>query len=184
MKKYFALLFAALCCTMAMSATTYNCHLKVTINGEATEQDQVQVEITEAEDGTYNLSLKNFVLWMGDFPMPVGNIAVTGVAGTDEYGYTTIKFNDKLNITEGDDPNFDTWAGPLLGDVPVVLTARFTDTAANADIDIDMKQMMGQVIAVSIFGVAPAPEALEGDVNHDGEVNVSDVNRVISIILK
>jgi len=167
---------------MALSATTYNCHLKVVINGEATEQDQVKVEVVE-NNGKYDLSLKNFVLWMGDFPMPVGTIAVTGVAGTDEYGYTTIKFNDKLTITAGDDPQFDTWAGPLLGDVPVVLTARFTDTAANADIDIDMMQMMQQVISVSIFGVAPAPATLEGDVNRDGEINLSDVNRVIDIIL-
>lgn len=181
MKKILFLLAAA-CCTMAMSATTYTCHLKVVINGEATEQEQVKVEVT-GENGVYDLSLKNFVLWMGDFPMPVGNINVSGVTGTDEYGYTTIHFNDNLTITEGDDPQFDTWAGPLLGPVPTVLAARFTDTAASADIDIDMMSMLGQVIKVSIFGVAPAPAALEGDVNHDGEVTVSDVNRVIDIIL-
>jgi hypothetical protein len=36
---------------------------------------------------------------------------------------------------------------------------------------------------VSIFGIAPAQEGLEGDVNKDKEVNVADVNRVIDIIL-
>ncbi len=181
MKKLLAFVAAA-CCAMALSATTYNCHLKVVINGEATEQDEVPVVVT-AHDGVYDLNLDNFVLWMGDFPMPVGNIALTGVEGVDQYGYTTIKFDDDLMITEGNDPQFDTWAGPLLGPVPVNMTARFTDTAACANIDIDMQSMIGQVITVEIFGVAPAPAALEGDVNHDGEISVADVGTLIDIIL-
>lgn len=181
MKKFFAFAAAA-CCAMVLSATTYNCHLKVVINGEATEQEEVPVVVT-ADNGAYSLSLKNFVLWMGDFPMPVGNIEVTGVEGVDEYGYTTIKFADKIQITAGDDPRYETWAGPLLGDVPLDMTARFTDTAASADIDIDLQSMMGQMISVSIFGVAPAKAALEGDVNADGEVNISDINKVVDIIL-
>ena len=102
MKKLLAFVAAA-CCAMALSATTYNCHLKVVINGEATEQDEVPVVVT-AHDGVYDLNLDNFVLWMGDFPMPVGNIALTGVEGVDQYGYTTIKFDDDLMITEGNDP--------------------------------------------------------------------------------
>ena len=182
MKKIFAFAAAA-CCALALSATTYNCHLKVVINGEVAEQDEVPVVVTEHADGTYDLTLNNFVLWMGDFPMPVGNIVVTGVEGVDQYGYTTIKFADKIQIAEGDDPQYGTWAGPLLGDVPIDMTARFTDTAASANIDIDMQEMLGQIITVSIFGVAPAKPALEGDVNGDGEVNISDVNKVVDIIL-
>ena len=181
MKKFLALL-AVTCCAMAMSATTYTCHIKVTINGEVTEQDKVPVVITE-NNGAYDLNLNNFVLWMGDFPMPVGNIAIAGVQGLDEHGYTTIKFADDINITEGDDPQYDMWAGPLLGDVPIDATARFTETALSATIDIDLMSMMGQVINVELFGVAPAAASLDGDVNKDGEVNISDVNAVIDIIL-
>ena len=181
MKKFLAIL-AVTCCAMAMSATTYTCHIKVTINGEVTEQDEVPVVITE-NNGAYDLNLNNFVLWMGDFPMPVGNIAIAGVQGLDEHGYTTIKFADDINITEGDDPQYDMWAGPLLGDVPIDATARFTETALSATIDIDLMSMMGQVINVELFGVAPAATSLDGDVNKDGEVNISDVNAVIDIIL-
>ncbi len=36
MKKFFAIL-AITCCAMAMSATNYTCHIKVTINGESSE---------------------------------------------------------------------------------------------------------------------------------------------------
>ena len=181
MKKIYVFL-AALCCTMAISATNYTCHIKVTINGESTEQDEVPVVVTE-NNGTYDLNLNNFVLWMGDFPMPVGNIALSNVPGVDEHGFTTIKFKDSINITEGDDPQYDMWAGPLLGNVPIDATARFTDAALSATIDIDMMSMIGQVINVEVFGIAPAGSALEGDVNKDGEVTVSDVNSVIDIIL-
>lgn len=181
MKKFFAFMAAA-GCALVLSATTYTSHIKVTINGEATEQDEVPVVITES-NGVYDLNLNNFVLWMGDFPMPVGNIALNDVEGVNEHGYTTIRFADNINITNGDDPQYDMWAGPLLGDVPIDATARFTSTALSATIGIDMMSMIGQIITVELFGIAPVEEPLEGDVNKDGEVTVSDVNSVIDIIL-
>ena len=96
-------------------------------------------------------------------------------------------FNGPITITPGDDPAYsqDEWLGPILGEVPIDATARFTDTALSANIDINLAAM-GQIIQVNLFGVAPASvtPALDGDVNHDGEVNVSDVNKVIDIILK
>ena len=181
MKKLFA--FAtAVCCAMALSATTYTCHIKVVVNGTATEQDNAIVEVTENNDGTYDLSMKNFILWSEGVPMPVGNITVNGVDGVNQYGYTTIHYNAPLAIDEGDDPQVDMWYGPMLGEVPVDMTARFTDSAASADVAIDL-QILNQVITVSIFGVAPVEEDLEGDVNKDNEVNIADVNRVIDIIL-
>ena len=180
MKKVFALLAAA-CCAMALSATTYSSHLKVVINGESAEQDQVQVVVTNGDNG-YNLSLKNFCLTIGDAVMPVGNIEVTNVEGVDEYGYTTIHHNSPLAITPGNDGVHleDEWVGPMLGEVPIDLTARFTDSALNANIDIVLA-MLGQTIEVSLFGVAPV---LNTDVNKDGEVSVADVNVIIDYILK
>lgn len=180
MKKIIAML-AAVSCSLALSATSYMCHLKVVINDVATEQDQVQVDVTK-ENGTYNLSLKNFCLVADGVTLPVGNISVEGVEGVNEYGYTTITFNAPINITAGDDPNYGEgdWTGPLLGEVPIDLTARFIGTALDANIDIDMVAMLGQVIKVSIFGVAPV---LKGDVNNDNEVNIADVNAVIDVIL-
>ena len=174
-------MFAALCCTMALNATSYSCHLKVTINGEGTEQEQVPVEVVKNGD-TYTLTLKNFVLVADGVSLPVGNIELANVEGVDEYGYTTIRFNGLVNITPGDDPNYSEgdWIGPLLGEVPIDMITRFTSTAASANIDIDMSEMLGQVINVSIFGVAPQ---LKGDVNEDNEVNISDVNAVIDIML-
>lgn len=179
MKKAFALLAAA-CCALALSATTYNCHVKVVVNGVVSEQDEVPVVVT-GSNGTYDLSLNNFCLTTEGITLPVGNIAVSGVEGVDEYGYTTIKFDQPINITPGNDPNYNEsdWVGPMLGDVPINLTARFINTALDANIDIELA-LLGQTIGVSLFGIAPA---IQGDVNEDGEVTISDVNSVIDIIL-
>ena len=173
-------MMAALCCTMAMSATNYSCHVKVTVNGTTTEQEEVPVEVVKS-NGTYTLTLKNFVLTQEGISLPVGNIEVAGVEGVDAYGYTTITDDTPIIIAPGDDPNYSEsdWIGPLLGEVPVDLTSRFTQTALSANLDINLT-MMGQVIGVELFGVA---SALEGDVNHDGEVNIADVNGVIDIVL-
>ena len=179
MKKFFVIMAAA-CFALAINATTYTSHIKVSVNENSSEQDEVKVEVTQ-QNGVYNLSLKNFCLTAEGITMPVGNIEVTGVEGTDEHGYTTLLCNAPINITPGDDPadSQDEWIGPMLGAVPIDLTARFTDTALSANIDINL-EILGQIIGVNLFGVAPA---LEGDVNHDGEVTVSDVNKVIDIIL-
>lgn len=183
MMKHFIAILAAACCTLAINATTYSSHLKVVVNGIVSEQDEVQVEVTQT-DGLYNLSLKNFCLSAEGITMPVGNIEVIGVEGVDEYGYTTILFKAPIAIVPGDDPAYQEsdWIGPMLGDVPLDLTARFTDTALNANIDIELA-IMGQTIGVSLFGVAPAASGLNGDVNKDGEVNIADINSVIDIIL-
>lgn len=179
MKKTFALL-SAMCCALALTATTYTCHIKVTVNGTVSEQDEVPVVVT-GNNGVYDLSLNNFCLSAEGATMPVGNIAVSGVEGVDEYGYTTIKFNAPIIITPGNDGIHaeDEWIGPMLGDVPLDLTARFTNTALDADIDIELA-LLSQTIGVSLFGVSPA---IKGDVNEDGEVGISDVNAVLDIIL-
>lgn len=182
--KKFLFVFAALSCAMALSATTYTCHLKVTINDECAEQDEVPVEVIQ-NNGKYTLTLKNFILVMKnddqDVSMPVGNIQVADVEGVNEYGYTTISYDTPITITPGDAQGYsvEDWIGPMLGEVPVDMAARFTDTALNANIDIEL-QVLGQTIGVSLFGVAPV---LDGDVNHDGEVTIADVNSLLGIIL-
>lgn len=177
MKNFFVFMAAA-CCAMALSATTYTSHLKVTINETVAEQDQVQVEVVNT-NGVYTLTLKNFVLVAEGVPMPVGNIEVSGVEGVDEFGYTTITFNGPINIAAGDDPQYDFWVGPQLGEVPLDMVARFTGTAMSANIDINL-QLLQQIIGVQLFGVAPE---LKGDVNKDGEVTVADVNAVVKEII-
>jgi len=180
MKRIFSVL-AALSCIIAINATTYTGPLKVVINGEATEQDNVQVELTQTSNG-YTLTLKNFVLVSDDVKLPVGDIVLSNVAGIDEYGYTTIRFNDNIQITAGSDPAYgaDEWIGPMLGDVPIDMTTRFTSTSLATSIDIDLSAVLGQTIQVSLYGIVPV---IKGDVNEDNNVTVGDVNAVIDIMV-
>jgi len=182
MMKHFLMMLAVASCALALNATTYTGHLRVAINDEVAEQEQVEVEVTRGDNG-YTLSLKNFVLTSDDVTLPVGNIVIEDVTGVDEYGYTTIKYNDKITITPGDDPNYSEseWLGPMLGDVVIDMTSRFTSTAMDTSIDIDLTAILGQEIHVNLFGIAPV---IKGDVNEDTEVNVSDANAVIDLILK
>ncbi len=180
MKKILAFFVAAVCAVSAM-ATNYEGELVVAINEETTAMGtNITVDKTDAG---YDLSIKNFKLVAGDQVLPVGNIELKGCEGTDAYGITTIKFNKKVTITAGDDPTIDadSWMGPMLGEVPIVMTAKLNDTVLSVNIDIDM-QVLEQVIKVGFVGNAPAPA--KGDINEDGLLNVGDVSALINMLLK
>lgn len=182
MKKILAFFVAAACAVSAM-ATNYEGELVVAINGDTTAMGtNITVDKTDAG---YDLSIKNFKLVSGESVLPVGNIELKGCEGTDAYGITTIKFNKKVTISAGDDPTIDadSWMGPMLGEVPIVMTAKLNDTvlSVNIDIDIDM-QVLQQVIKVGFVGNAPAPA--KGDINEDGLLNVGDVSALINMLLK
>lgn len=180
MKKILAFFVAAVCAVSAM-ATNYDGELVVTINGDTTAMGtNITVDKTDAG---YDLSIKNFKLVAGESVLPVGNIVLTGCEGTDAYGITTIKFNKKVTISAGDDPTIDadSWMGPMLGEVPIVMTAKLNDTVLSVNIDINM-QVLEQVIKVGFVGNAPAPA--KGDINEDGLLNVGDVSALINMLLK
>lgn len=180
MKKILAFFVAAVCAVSAM-ATNYEGELTVAINEETTAMGtNITVDKTDAG---YDLSIKNFKLVAGDQVLPVGNIELKGCEGTDAYGITTIKFNKNVTISAGDDPTIDadSWMGPMLGEVPIVMTAKLNDTVLSVNIDIDM-QVLEQVIKVGFVGNAPAPA--KGDINEDGLLNVGDVSALINMLLK
>lgn len=180
MKKILAFFVAAACAVSAM-ATNYEGELVVAINGDTTAMG---TNITVDKTGAgYDLSIKNFKLVAGDQVLPVGNIELKGCEGTDAYGITTIKFNKKVTISAGDDPTIDadSWMGPMLGEVPIVMTAKLNDSVLSVNIDIDM-QVLEQVIKVGFVGNAPAPA--KGDINEDGLLNVGDVSALINMLLK
>lgn len=180
MRKFFAFV-ASVACAFSAMATNYQGELTVTVNDETAVQG-TEITVTNA-DGLYDLSIKNFKLVAGDQVLPVGNIELKGCEGTDAYGITTIKFNKKVTITAGDDPTIDadSWMGPMLGEVPIVMTAKLNDTVLSVNIDIDM-QVLEQVIKVGFVGNAPAPA--KGDINEDGLLNVGDVSALINMLLK
>ena len=152
MKKIFTL-FSAMLMSIASFATTYNGTLTVTVNGEVSEQP-TSVSIDEV-NGNYKLSINNFMLVAGETPLPVGNIVIDHVPGAVNGGLTTLCTNQEIQIPAGNVEGIaeDEWLGPLLGNVPVEMNARFTGEGyVVTDIHINMVEL-GQVIDVKFENV-------------------------------
>ena len=153
-KTLLSIAFAAFAlCGFAQTTTTYTDDLTVTINGESTEPQQTEILVTENVDGTFNLSLDNFILYTEDDLMPVGNITLNNLIATTENGITKFETTQEITIQpgnlEGSTP--DMWMGPLLGNVPVDLQAKLNADKLYCTIDIDMMEGLGQIIEV-VFG--------------------------------
>ena len=152
MKKIFTL-FSAMLMSIASFATTYNGTLTVTVNGEVSEQPTF-VSIDEV-NGNYKLSINNFMLVAGETPLPVGNIVIDHVPGAVNGGLTTLCTNQEIQIPAGNVEGIaeDEWLGPLLGNVPVEMNARFTGEGyVVTDIHINMVEL-DQVIDVKFENV-------------------------------
>ncbi len=141
---------------------TFTDNLTVTINGESVEQSAT-VTVTYNDDNTIDFSLNNFMLTVNDNDMYVGNIALESIALTDNGTYSTFTYNDNTTIAAGDleGVDEDSWVGPMLGDVPLVLSGKVSDDALYVVIDIDMTETLGQTINV-VFGSDFTANAIKG----------------------
>lgn len=157
MKKIFTTL--SLCCALGMGletqATEYTDQLEVVINNQLASQSTDQISVSKNEDGTYTLTLKNFILNSGDEVIPVGTINIASVSAT-EFGTNNVRlaFADKITIENGDSDGVSEWLGPNLEEVPVdIVGFIYGDGKFYANININMASL-GQVISVN-FGTAP-----------------------------
>lgn len=154
MKKTLLTFCLSLCalCGMAQTQTNYNEKLVVTINEVSTDSIPAAITVIDNGDGTCDFSLKNFMLVGEDAPMPIGNVDLKGVKMETIDGISTISTNQSIIIQPGDDPNYNEsqWLGPMLEEVPIVLTGKLTATALYANIDIDMTESLEQVINVVV----------------------------------
>ena len=123
--------------------------LYVTVNGDKSGPYEATVYVTENDDNTINFMLKNFVLnavdeVTGDVnEMPVGNINVTNIPTTSEgEGVTGFAANQVIEIEEGDDPNYDFWMGPMLGEVPLEMSGKYNNEHLYVVIDIPLSDDM------------------------------------------
>ena len=146
---FYSLMVAAV--SMTAYATDYTDQIKVLINGEGTVQ-QATISVNQ-HGGLYDFNLKNFVLMNGSEPMYVGNVEVKDVKPEAVGGATFLRTNQNITITEGNLPDVAAWVGPMLGELPVQITAVLKDNTLRALIDLDLSEKMGQVVNVS-FGEA------------------------------
>ena len=184
MKKIALFLFALMCASITW-ATEYVGPLTVAINDYSGTQDGVTVTVEKNNNGNSNLILRNFVLEQDETTVGVGHIVIEDVpATTNKDGSLSLYVNDSIQIAEGDEnEDIPFWLGPTLGDVPIVLTARFTDQAIQVHIDIDMMESLEEIIKVDFQGTATGGSSVKGDVDGNGIVDVNDVSIAIDIIL-
>lgn len=139
--------------TLSAMATDYKGNLTVSINGEGSTQPAT-ISIVE-NAGKYNLSILNFMLDEGESVLPVGNIVIENVTGAVAGNLTTLYVNKNITIQKGNVAGIaeEDWLGPLLGNVPVEMNARFTGEGyVVTDIHINMVEL-GQVIDVKFENV-------------------------------
>ena len=123
------------------SSKSYTDYLVVDVNDEKSAPQESSMVVYNMSDGSKTLVLKNFVL----DGIPVGNISLAGVETDKEGAFTTTQ---TINISNGDDPSQDSWIGPFIGDIPVVMTGTISEDKFVAHIDIDMQSTLEQIIEV------------------------------------
>ena len=160
----------------AAAGKIYTESLIVTINGESTEPQDASVTVVDNGDGTINFVLNNFFLGAGGESLPVGNISVSNIPATEgSDGLTYFTFTGSITIEPGNAEGMsDTdWYGPMLGEIPVVLSGKMNDEKLFVTIDIDMQSVLGQIVYVQL-GIDDFATVIKGDVNGDGEITIAD----------
>lgn len=167
----------------AQTTKEYTEDLVVSINDESTAPQATTVTVETLSNGNINFILKNFKLVSEDEAMYVGNIAVSDLSTTDEGYCKSFSYQGNILIEEGDDPDAPFWFGPMIGEVPLDMTGKMTDTDLYVTIDIDMQATLGQTIHV-VLGeeiTAPvAPELLTLTYNGTNILSASSVNAIYS----
>lgn len=150
MRKLFTSLMVVLA-AVAVHATDYNVPIVVTVNDATSEQTGVISIVENAEQaGTYDLTLKNFVLQSENGPMGVGNVALTKIQSYQDGNATLLLANDKVTITNGDDPSVPFWMAGMLPPVNVELRGKIEGDRLYCHLDIDLRETLQQIIEVRI----------------------------------
>lgn len=148
MKKLFTTLAAAFM-ALAISATDYKDILSVNVDGSPATPKETTISVDKNSDGTYNLALKNFILYLGTEQMPVGSIFLENVKATEKNGVVTLHTEETIDIQEGDINVDGGWfLVPMLKDVPINMTGELRGDKFYTVININF---MGMNIKV-VFG--------------------------------
>ena len=123
----------------------YNKHIVVSVSGNKLDPESAPIEVVYNDDNTIDFSLNNFCLLGGG----VGNINLPSLA-MDENG--NFSFDGTIQITEGDKEGVNSWIGPSLGDIPVVLAGTIKDDYFYVHIDINV----GYPVEVEVGDLANA----------------------------
>lgn len=159
-------------------------NLEVTINGQVSNMN-ADVTVGVLRNGNINFMLRNFKLKLAEGESNIGNLSVDNLEMDNEGNFS---FNGVVRIGKGDDSTISSWAGPDLGDIPVVMHGHFNETLKKAyvTIDIDMMDSLSQIITVT-FGADFA--SIANLVNliekaKAGNATLDDINAKVDAVLE
>lgn len=162
-------------------------NLVVTINSQENRQE-ADVTVGILRNGNINFTLRNFELALdgSDTPAPIGNLAINNMELAAD---GTFSFTGNIRIGNGDAEGVREWGGPALGDIPVVMTGKFSEKSKklHAVIDIDLESL-GQKINVE-FGAPFVIANTIGDIvklineAREGNATLEEINAAVDYLL-
>lgn len=161
--------------------------LVVTINGQENRQE-ADVTVGILRNGNINFTLRNFELTLdgSDTLAPIGNLAINNMELAAD---GTFAFTGNIRIGNGDAEGVAEWGGPGLGDIPVVMTGKFSEQneklhavisidLASLDQKIDVEFGADFIIADTIRDIVSLIEAAKA-----GKATVKAVEDAVDMIL-
>ena len=140
------LVFAITSLFTAAQTSSYTDTMIVSIDGSVVDSQTSTIHVTATANGTYDFTLKNFILKSSTGPIPVGNISLSGITVTEFDGIKDFATEQNITITDGDDGNG--WVGTYFGEVSVKFTGKMTAHKLYCTIDMTL---IGQAINI-VFG--------------------------------
>lgn len=140
------LAFAFTSILAAAQTSSYTDAMIVSIDGSVVDSQTSTIHVAATANGTYDFTLKNFILENSTGPMPIGNISLSEITVTEFDGIKEFATEQNITITDGDDGNG--WVGTYFGEVPVKLTGKMTAHKLYCIIDMTL---FGQAINI-VFG--------------------------------
>ncbi len=129
---------------------TYHDGLVVRVNGVRNADQEADLQMTVNEDGTINLSLKNFVLITQDGNRaPLGNIELRDIVPMEvkDKDYYMFATNETITIQDGDDSELY-WLGSQFGEIPVAMSGKIAQYKLYCTISTFMDDREESIIVV------------------------------------
>ena len=116
------------------------------------------------DDGTIDLTLRNFELVEGADHIPVGHIAVRGLELTPSADgmYMTFERTETITIMPGDPEVSPYWLADNLPPIPIVMRGELNYEHVYATLDIDLQESLQQVVYV-VVGTPLSGEGEQGE---------------------
>lgn len=190
MKKGFLIAVSLLAMLNGMAqSVSYTDDLQITINDITSEPQKATVDFQINEAGTAcSFTLNDFMLVQDGQRMPVGNIVISDMPFVQtQDGLIEFSFEGNIIISSGSDDDM-AWIGPMLGEIPLKLSAVVSQDWIYVSIDIDLQESMGQIVYVTFgkdnaLSVKPVPGATESEQAYNLKgMPVSGITRGIVIV--